>query len=147
MKAKKLLNTCAAYFVALLIPLALVACASFQQNLGSEKIVVQYATMKFIEADKANLPERAAKIREVASEAKTFFDSSTATVPLLEQAVRDRIAPLQLSPADRVLATALIDTVVTELQTRVGKGLVPPDQVYQVSTVLGWIMDATEFYP
>ncbi len=125
---------------------ALTACASFQQNLASEKVVVQYATMKFIEADLEDRAGRAAKIREVAADAKSFFDGGVATVPMLEQAVRDRVVPLQLSPADRVLAAALIDTVVAELQTRVGKGLVPADQAYQVSTVLGWIVDATEFY-
>lgn len=121
-------------------------CASFQANQASEKLLTQYAVMKAIEADKARMPQRAARIREIASAGKSFFDTGTATVPLLRMEIHKRLEPLALSPADRLLADALIDTVVAELQARVGDGLVAPDQLYQVSTVLGWIVDAAELY-
>lgn len=126
--------------------LGMAACASFQQNAPVAQLGVQVATMKVIEADKAHAAERAAKVKEIATDAKSFFDTGTANLSQLEQAVRDRLAPLNLQPSDQLLANALIQAVIAELQQRVGNGAVPADAVYQVSTVLGWVIDATGFY-
>lgn len=141
------------FFGALLILMSLIClaivlpgCQSVQVNSVASKLAVQYAVMKTIEADSNHLADRAAKIREVAAEAESFFDNGTATLGALESAVRQRIAALHLSPADALLADALVGAVVAELQARVGAGQIPADELYQVRTVLGWIVDAAELY-
>lgn len=120
-------------------------CASLGDNVATEKLMIQYATMKVIEADREAMPERAAKISQIVVSAGSFFDSGTADVALLKAEVIKRL-PADLSPADQVLANALIDSVVAELQSRVGNGLVSPDKRLQVQAVLGWIHEATQFY-
>ncbi len=142
----KLISTiCAAAATAFVVMCGLQGCTTFGNNVAAEKLVVQYATMKVVESDKDSTAERAAKINEIATAAQSFFDSDTATVALLRAEVQKRLPP-DLSPADKMLAGALIDTVVTELQARVGEGLVPEEKRYQVSVVLGWIREATGFY-
>jgi len=120
-------------------------CASLGQNVATEKLVIQYATMKVIEADQDAMAERAGKIDEIARHAQLFLNTDTADIALLSAEVHKRL-PADLSPADRVLANALIDTVMAELQARVGSGLVPPDKKLQVNAVLGWIREAAYFY-
>lgn len=130
--------------------MSLGGCATFSNNQASEKLLTQYAVMKVIEADKNHMHERAAKIKEIATAGKSFFDTGTATVDMLAVEIQKRIRPIDLSPSDRMLANALVDTVVAELKSRVdtlAPGGVPPSEaVYQVSTVLSWVVDATEFY-
>lgn len=131
--------------LALVLGFQLAGCATWGQNTATEKLVVQYATMKVVEADKDNMPARAAKIDEIAAAAQVFFDSESVTVSQLHKEVMKRLPP-DLSPADRMLASALIDTVIAELQHRVGEGIVPPEKRYQVNVVLGWIREAASFY-
>lgn len=119
-------------------------CASFNSGGGAERLAITYATMKYVESgDQPS--ERAERVIRVAEDAKSFLDTGTASLDLLQAAVVERL-PADLSPADRLLANALIQTVVGELQARVGSGIIPPDQVYQVSTVLGIVIDAAEAY-
>jgi hypothetical protein len=124
--------------------LLLTGCASFNSGGGAERLAITYATMKYVES--SNQPaERAERVIAVAEEAKSFLDTGTASLDLLQAAVVERL-PADLSAADRLLANALIQTIVAELQTRVGAGIIPPDQAYQVSTVLGIVIDAAEAY-
>lgn len=141
---KKLLM-CVMVAVALGGGMQLQGCMSPGQNAGGEKLVIQYATMKVIEADRDAMAERAARIDEIARSAQVFFSGESADVALLSVEVRKRL-PADLSPADRVLANVLIDAVMAELQARVGSGLVPPDKRWQVNAVLGWIRETTLFY-
>ena len=131
--------------LALVCGFQLAGCASWGQNTATEKLVVQYATMKVVEADKGSMSERAAKIDKIAAAAQVFIDSDSVTIPLLQAEVVKRL-PADLSAADRMLASALIDTVIAELKARVGDGIVPPEKLYQVNAVLGWIREAASFY-
>lgn len=131
--------------LALACGLLLQGCASLGQNTATEKLVIQYATMKVIEADRDAMPQRAAKIDEIAASAQVFLSSDAADIGLLGAEVQKRLPP-DLSPADRILANVLIDAVIAELQVRLGSGLVRPDQQFQVNAVLGWIREATQFY-
>ncbi len=128
-------------------------CASFQKNAPVAQLGVEAATMKVIEAKPASgfpigatAAQRAAKIREIATAAKSFFDTGTADLAQLQAEIEKRVAPLNLAPSDRLLADALIQTVMSELQMKVGTGVLSPDQVYQVSAVLGWVITATNYY-
>ena len=140
---KKLLST---LLISLLVMIMLTHCATFTANLNTEKLLTQYAVMKVVEADKANILTRAAKIKEIASEAKSIFDNGTATVDVLADALNARVAKLNLSPSDQLLASALIQTVVADLQAKQATDQSRAQLVYQVSTVLGWVNDAAGFY-
>jgi len=122
-------------------------CATLDAHDGSAKLIVTYATLKVIEqgdTPQAQI-ERAQKIHQIAADAKTFLAGESVTLGLLQTAIRDQIAPLNLSPADSYLADALVQVVIDELQHRVGTGVLLPDQLYQASTVLGWVIDATAY--
>lgn len=131
--------------IGLMFAMFMQGCASLGDNVATEKLVIQYATMKVIEADKDAMAERAAKVYEIARHAQLFLNTDTADIALLRTEVHKRLPP-DLSPADHILANALIDTVMAELQARVGSGLVPPDKKLQVNAVLGWIREAAYFY-
>lgn len=124
--------------------LLLSGCSSWNFNDGAHRMAIAYGTMKYVESgdDKA---ERAERVIKVASEAKSFLDTGTASLDLLQSAVVARL-PADMAPSDRLLANALIETVVGELRVRVGRGIIPPEQVYQVSAVLDIVIDAAEAY-
>lgn len=145
MKALKAIGILAATLAASLMLMG--GCATLNENEGSAKLIVTYATLKVIEQGDtpAEQAERAQKIHKVASDAKTFLAGDSVTIGLLQQAILDQIEPLELSPADAYLASALVQVVIAELQERVGAGVLDPDQLYQASTVLGWVIDATAF--
>lgn len=125
---------------------ALIACSSFVTSDGPSRIAVQYATARMIEADPDHRTERAQKIREIVSDARGFFDQTDSTVQGLREIIQQRVAALQLAPADRLLAMALADAVISELNARVGAGSLPPESRLRVSAVLGWVEDAAELY-
>lgn len=124
------------------ICISLSAC---KQN--SAELLVSYATMKVIErgSSAADQVERAEKIREIATDAKALLSGETVTVDLLEAAVREQVDKLALQPADRFLADALIHQVATDLQQRVGAGVLDADKRYKVSAVLDWVIRATAY--
>lgn len=130
----------------------LFGCATFDKNVNSERLLVQVATMKVIErgdtAEDRSL--RAQRIVAIAGEAKSVLNTDSVTIDLLKSKVLERIDGLNLQPSDRLLATVLVQTVVDELSTRVVNEMkvpVPPEQfVYQVNTVLTWVVDAAKVY-
>lgn len=121
-------------------------CSSIGANVDQSKLIVQVVVMKVIEADKDHAHDRAVKVAQIASDAKSFLDTTDTTVVALEAAVNMRIATLNLSPADQILAQAVVAAVVQELAGRVGQGLLSPDQKFTASEVLGWIQDAAALY-
>lgn len=145
---KSLLLTLAALFLVSTLP----GCATFEKNANSERLLVQVATMKVIE--RGDTPEaralKAQRITSIASDAKSWLHTESVTVDLLKSRVSARLDALHLQPSDRLLADVLVQTVVDELTTRMVNGAhvpVPPEQfVYQVDTVLGWIIDAAKVY-
>lgn len=111
------------------------------------KLIVQYATMKVIEKgkDAAEQQERAEKIRDIASKAAGMLKGDTVTINLLEAAVREQIGKLNLSPADGFLANALVQEVISELESRIGTAVLNEEQRFKVATVLGWVVSGTAF--
>lgn len=138
--------------ISVLLALAASGCASFSQNISTEKLVVQVATLKVIEVGKTpdDQRDRATRIKAIASEARSLLDGEGVTIDSLQAAVGARIAKLNLQPSDQLLANALVEAVVAELQARIGSqvgaGVIPADAKYQVSTVLGWVLDAVAAY-
>lgn len=119
-------------------------CASFQGS-ATEKLVVQAATMKVIEAG-ADRVEKAARIIAAADAARVWLDMDGVTLPDLRAAMVERIAAADIEPSDKLLATALVDVVVAELNMRIGDGLISPEKRVRVNTVLSWVVQAAAFY-
>lgn len=142
------------FLLVLVVALSITGCASMQQTGAalttapqSAKIVVQYATMKYIE--KAGTypaqQSRAMRVIDVASRAQIFVEAGTAsTVPLLEQAVRDGIDWSRFTPADRLLVDNIITLVRQELEARIGATDAPIDdrQRIVIRELLGWVIAA-----
>lgn len=133
--------------IAAVAALSMTGCATLQNNSGSARLVVSYATLKVIEAGKSPeaQAERAQNIRRIASDAKSILDLESVSLEFLQSAVRARLADLSLSPADRMLADGLVNLIVQELQLKVDSGVLSEEQRYRVSTVLGWVIDATGY--
>lgn len=133
----------ALFLIACLLTLS--GCATIENAPATSKLVVQVATMKVIEAE-SDRHARAAKIIEIATEAKTWLDTDTVTVDLIKSKVLERLTGLNLQPSDRLLASVLVDAVASDLLSKVGVGLIPADKRITVNQVLGWVIEASKFY-
>ncbi len=133
------------WVVACVFASVIVGCQSINANVDQSKLLVQVATMKAIEAGE-DTNARAERVKAIAAEGQSFLDGENVSVSLLESAVANRLAALDLTPSDRVLANALVGAVVAELNARVGEGLLSTEQKYTVSQVLGWVEQAASFY-
>ena len=122
-----------------LLALALTSCA-LVERADTAKLVVDIAVLKTIEAGD-NPAARALRIIDVAQGALAYVHGDT-TLDAVEQAVRSEIDWQSLSVSDRVLANYLIETVGQEMRARIGKGVIPPDKIVAVRTVLEWVIDA-----
>jgi hypothetical protein len=139
-------------FAVLLVSICmLVGCASFEENIDTEKLIVQIATMKVIEVgDTAEQRhERAERIISVASDARTWLNSGV-NLGDLRFKLDERLGELDMQPSDRILASMLIDQVLIGLNERVVNDVkmpVPPEEfVYQVNSVLAWVEGAARLY-
>lgn len=128
--------------------LACVGCETLEKSPGTASLVVQYATAKVIESGKTadERSARAARIKTIAEEARTWFDGEDVTIGFLEAAAQARIAKLNLGAADTLLANGLVQVIVQELQKKVGEGVLSPESKMTVSQVLGWIVGAADLY-
>lgn len=135
-----------ALIVAALVMALLPGCKTLDRHEASTSLVVKYATMKVIEkaGDAEAQGARAVRIRAIASDVEQYAAGESVTIAALEAAVRAKL-PSGLSPADRLLADALVQTVGQELQARVGSGLLSAEQLVQVKKVLGWVIEAAEY--
>ena len=117
-----------------------------QQSIAAH-LAVSYATAKYIEQGGADSAGRAARVLAVADAVQKAASGESVTVDALRLLVIEHLPPT-LSPADKVLAGALIDAAVAELQARIGAGVLKPDSVLKVREVLGWVREgASQFVP
>jgi glutathione S-transferase len=128
-----------------MMAVALTGCATLGSGSASEKLVVQVATMKFIEAgdDRA---AKAARIVKAAAQARVWLDMDGVTIADLHAAMMARINGAELEPSDKLLAAALVDVVVSELNVRIGNGIISPEKRATVNAVLSWVEQAASFY-
>lgn len=129
--------------VSVVAVLALSGCATLGTGSAGEKLIIQAATMKVIEADE-DRSAKAAKIRAAVDQARVWLDVGGITLADLRYAMLARIGGLE--PSDRLLATALIDAVAVELEARIGDGILDADKRVRVNAVLSWIAEAASFY-
>lgn len=133
---KKFWGAVAALYLVLALQLA--GCGTLERHENTARLAVTYATLKGVE--KGLDPVRT---RAVAESAKAIVSGEAVTLVGLQEAISTELAGLELSPADRMLANALISAIAQELQLRIGTGVLSPDQRVQVGEVLQWVIDAT----
>lgn len=134
----------AAGFLAVFVCGALTGCKP--QEALAAKVAVQYSVGKFIEKD--SVVSRAEKVRQILATVKTVSDLAEAdavTIDSLRAYVAQRLGD-KLSPADKLLAGAIIDAAAIELKARVGDGVLKPDQLVKVREVLSWVAEAAAAY-
>lgn len=131
--------------LAALAAFLLTGCASLTGSSASEKLIVQVATMKFIEAgdDRA---AKAAKIVSAAAQARVWLDTDGVSLSDLQSAMLARVNAADLEPSDKLLAAALVDVVAAELNVRIGEGVISPEKKATVNAVLAWVEQAASFY-
>lgn len=119
-----------------------------QTQTIAASIAVKYATAKYIEkaGEPALQKARAARVVAVVDQIEGLASGDVqVTVDALVAYVAQRL-PVDLSPADRVLAGALIDAAAAELKARIGEGTLPKDGLLQVRSVLQWVREGAAPY-
>lgn len=123
------------------IALMLGACSS-NPTARDEALIgvaVQYGVAKYIEQK----PGSGENIVRIATDLKSIAGGdASVTLLTLQEFVGQELGKLSLSPADRVLANALVSLVVAELQAKVGEGLLEPDQRVRVVQIMDLIIAA-----
>ncbi len=105
-------------------------------------IAVKYAVAKVIEKS----PEKAERILAISKAVREVAGGEGFnTVDLLMDFVKLKANLASLSPADRQLASLLIDSVGAALKDKLGNGQLNTDRLLFVAEVAGWIEQAAAF--
>lgn len=108
------------------------------------RLATQYAVIKYAEKFAPDVrAEKLTAARRIVEEVRNFATGEAVSIPSLSMRVKLEIAKSTSSPADQFLAGALVDAISTELQARLGKGILSGDQLLRVADVLQWVIDAT----
>lgn len=128
---------------------ALTACATFgggtPEGQRAERIVVQASILHIIETA-AQPSQKAQRITEAVKLVRTALLDDSATVGALRSALLKRVAERELPLSEKLVALEVINTLSDEVEKRVGSGILSPDSIVGVNTILGWITDAAAFY-
>lgn len=142
--AQSLVGCSAAFLGAVILALAGCASLSSPSNTTGERLGVQLATMTLIEHS-GQPAAKAVRVVEAVKAVRTLLDDNT-SVGKLRSALLARIAQENPSPAERLAAVELVNALADEIEKRLGAGLLSPDAIVSVNTVLSWVEDAAGAY-
>lgn len=131
--------------------LLLPACASLngavRDHSAAVSLVASVATLKYIESAPAGADQaaRAHRVRLVAAELERVAADESVTIAELATLALQRV-PVDLSPSDRLIAVALVQTLAQELEARLGTGGLNADSLVSVRTLLRAVDQAAAFY-
>lgn len=127
----------ARFFWVILLFVALCGCGTLQSNPTAWQLGVTYALQRYIYEKPADQQESTkARIRAITADLKALASGDAVTLPLLRQALTVQLDKANLIPPDRALLEGLADVIVAELGKRIGTGVIPADQVFEVIQVL-----------
>lgn len=144
MKIRMMLTAC-------LAAVALAGCAAIQELVdgggGASELAVTYATLKYIEdAGNDDLQiAKASRVKAIALQVQEVAHGGDVTIAALQAYVMNQL-PENMSPADRYLANALVLAIVAQLDERVAEGVLDPESLLAVDKLLGWVVNACDFF-
>lgn len=115
------------------------------KNTALIEITAQVAVGKFIES-KSDRVVTAQHVRDVATQIKAVAESDATTVGALQTLANARIAQLNLQPSDVLLATALVNVLVSELQDKVSAGLLSDADKVLLGKILATVISTANVY-
>lgn len=134
----------ASFLITAVIGFAVIGCTS-NPSSTLDRLGVQVATMALIErAD--NPADKAIRVLEAVAKARTVLDMAEVSVSDIRVALLTRVAERNLSPLEKLAALEAINAVSNEVESRLGKGLLSPEQRVDVNTVLSQIEGAARTY-
>jgi hypothetical protein len=117
--------------------LLLGGCATLGEGDTGPRLAVQYAALKYIGEDQG----KAQRIHDTAGAVLPGLTGSV-TLAMLEVQLRERIDWQRLDMADRLLLDTLITELAADLHTRMGDGVLDPEQLTRVEHVVAWVQQA-----
>lgn len=121
-------------------------CATLDKHPAATALVVQVATLKYIEqAPPDERAARAARVVAVADAVQVAADGASLSIDGLAQLAIQRIPPT-LAPSDRALAVGLVMVLQQELTARIGAAGLDPGALVNLRSVLGQVKSAAMFY-
>jgi fructose-1-phosphate kinase PfkB-like protein len=105
---------------------------------NESQLAVQYATLKVLERDGVDR----AKLIELVEQARSYVsDEDSILVSSLANGARERLQESNLSFADKMDITAILDTAQERLEARIGSSLLSQDDRVKLIKVQDWIYD------
>ena len=128
----------------LVIALAIVGCATFEQHSAGFQLVTRQLTMRFI-TDSHDPMLYATRVEEIADQILDFTSKEpTTSIDVIALKVYDLIHWDNLAPADQELVKDLLRMYQNEIMSMVAEGKLPRDQVMEVRKFVTWIRDAAK---
>lgn len=142
-----LLNNAAMILTGLLcvVALALGGCTFLRNQPATASLAIQVAVGKYIEA--ADRPaERAQRVRDVAGKVLEYAKGAPDSTVDALKGIALASLPANMTPADRLLASAVVEVAVEALKAKVQEGKLPDDLFVNVRTVVQAVIDGTAPY-
>lgn len=125
-------------------------CAAFGGNSGQNTVVnatIEFATAKYIERSAGNDATRrlnkAVEVKAVATQIQGLA-SGTVTLAQLDTALASSIG--KLSPSDQLLANALVQVLLNEVNVKIQTGILTAAEAAAVKTIAQDVILATTLY-
>jgi hypothetical protein len=123
--------------IAVLSLFAITACGTLQTQPVLWHAGVTFAVRDYVYDKPADKQEATReRIRSIAGDLKATAAGEAVTLPLLRQALTVQLERAGLEPHERALWEGLADVLVAEIGKRIGSGVIKPDQLFEVITVL-----------
>lgn len=124
----------------------LTGCAAIEQNPMTARLIVEQATMRYVQSQ-ADWPATAARVLRAAEAVQQAASGESLTLAQLRSIALDAAGLDALTPADRALAVALIDTVAMVVEERIGNGVLDGlDHLTTFREIAGWAVSAARTY-
>jgi len=119
--------------------LFLSGCASNSLQPIAAQLAIQYATLKVLE----NNPDYAPRVVEITRHVREVASGdASATVEVIDGLIRSQIDWSKLAPSDAMIVNTLLLAIRSELEARIGNGILDPEALLTVAQVATWIEQA-----
>jgi C4-type Zn-finger protein len=119
--------------------LTLAGCTTTSIPPIAAQVAVQYATLRVLE----DHPEYAPRILEITSSVRqAAAGDASATVAMIDSLIRSQINWSKLSPADAMVVNTLLLAIRSELEQRIGSGVLDSQAMLTIAQVATWIEQA-----